>query len=88
MSVFCYSVAALYFVSHICYNCFIEFPDYSQPSKCYIFYSLPRLIAYVTQLNLITFVGLAQSIAETNELPIQRGKVFEIQLNQNITKMN
>lgn len=32
----------------------------------YIFYSLLRLIACVTQLNLITFVGLAEWIAETN----------------------
>lgn len=39
---------------------YIEFPDYSQWFKCFIFESLLRLIASVTQLNLITFVGLAE----------------------------
>lgn len=39
---------------------YIEFPDYSQWFKCFIFESLLRLIASVAQLNLITFVGLAE----------------------------
>lgn len=48
----------------------------------YIFYSLLRLIACVTQLNLITFVGLAEWIAEKNNYHFNTEKnTWKIQLN-------
>lgn len=65
---------------------YIEFPDYSQWFKCFIFESLLRLIASVAQLNLITFVGLAEWIAETNNYRFNTEKWINLTFETNMTK--